>query len=952
MTHDSSKRHGLPLVFRFVNRVPNGRAHPLLRFTSSTASEHCSPAGGVPWWFARPRRQFLHPHSSLAAWMFTCGLLVTADAFAKPNYRTSFFNLYPTASASRLATLPSAPNHCGVCHFAFGGGGPRNPYGEEVELALQSYPNTESGRQQAIASIENNDSDVDGFSNLLEITDLTNYTNTPTFPGLTSGNVNSTTGVTLAEITPYLTPTALTDTEAPVVTVLSPNGGNLLEGRGTFAITWYATDNVGVSRVDVFYRDTESTPWTQIADNLANTGSIVWHVHDTPTTQARVRVEARDAANNVGLDQSDAVFTISHPGGGIVSSTLRDFHQPGTQPFDAGTDFPTRQACSGCHGNYDQAVEPDFNYQGTMMAQAARDPLFKACLAIAEQDAPGSGDLCLRCHTPGGWMSGRSNPTDGSELTQNDRDGVGCITCHRMLDPDYDAGTDPEEDAIVLQALDEVPANYSNGQFVVDPEDRRRGPYSDAAAPHTTLYSPVHSSGDFCGTCHDVSNPVFARTGNRDYAPNAMDAASPTLDSGELFPLERTYSEWKSSSFNTPQGVYAPEFAGNKPGGFVSTCQDCHMRDVTGKGCNDVDAVTRTDLPLHDLTGGNTWMPPLIAQLYPSEVNLAALNAAADRARQMLSKSAVVDVLVAAEGDSFRATVTVTNRTGHKLPTGYPEGRRMWLHVIARDLGGQTVYESGRYESGTGLLEHDPDAKIYESIAGISPALAQAIGENAGESFHFALNDTILKDNRIPPLGFTNANYSAFGGQPVDPDQPGVRYADGQNWDTATYGLPSSSRQVVATLYYQTTSKDYIDFLRDENNTNSAGQDMHDLWTANAKAPPVKMTADSTYSPAAEVVDSNANEMAALTLVAAPNPFAGELALQLQLSRPTEVTFEVFDLQGRRVHHRFEGLVAAGAYLLRWDGRYGNGHEAGSGIFFARVSTPRQSLERRMVRLR
>ena len=42
----------------------------------------------------------------------------------------------------------------------------------------------------------------------------------------------------------------------------------------------------------------------------------------------------------------------------------------------------------GCHGDYDVAVEPYFNWQGSMMAQASRDILFEANMVIANQDAP------------------------------------------------------------------------------------------------------------------------------------------------------------------------------------------------------------------------------------------------------------------------------------------------------------------------------------------------------------------------------------------------------------------------------------------------------------------------------------------------------------------------------------------------------------------------------------
>jgi len=40
----------------------------------------------------------------------------------------------------------------------------------------------------------------------------------------------------------------------------------------------------------------------------------------------------------------------------------------------------------------------------------------------------------------------------------------------------------------------------------------------------------------------------------------------------------------------------------------------------------------------------------------------------------------------------------------------------------------------------------------------------------------------------------------------------------------------------------QSTSKEFVEFLRDENTTDSNGQDLYDLWIANDKCPPVLMT--------------------------------------------------------------------------------------------------------------
>lgn len=527
-----------------------------------------------------------------------------------------------------------------------------------------------------------------------------------------------------------------------------------------------------------------------------------------------------------------------------VPTTINDFFLPGSQPGQSGNiEHPDK--CDNCHGGYDNSVEPAFNWRGSMMALAARDPLFYACLAIANQDAPGSGDLCIRCHSPSGWLEGRSIPTDGSALNNNDREGVQCDFCHKLVkptelgvnpypdDPDY-TGESYQKDQDYLATLSNIPPAPGNGMYVVDNDNAKRGPFVDAAAKHQIIYSPFHQEAALCGTCHDVSNPAFVADGSGGYVPNDFDAPAPDFDPYTMFPIERTYSEWLMSAYNTPEGVPSSDFGGNKAN--VSTCQDCHMRDVSGVACNKRGAIQRDDLPLHDLTGGNTFIPELVKQLYPDEVDAAAIDAGIARATEMLQKAASVEVTTTPQGAGYLVDVKVTNETGHKLPSGYPEGRRIWLNVKAYDTTGSLFWESGAYDNSTGILTHDPDLKIYHIEPGISAALSGDLGLPSGPSFHFVLNHEVFFDNRIPPRGFTNANFESIQSGVV-----GYSYADGQYWDITSYTLPEQTAQVEVTLFYQTTTKEYVEFLRDENYTNDWGDILYDLWFNNGKSAPVAM---------------------------------------------------------------------------------------------------------------
>jgi hypothetical protein len=429
-----------------------------------------------------------------------------------------------------------------------------------------------------------------------------------------------------------------------------------------------------------------------------------------------------------------------------------------------------------------------------------------------------------------------------------------------------------------------------------------------------------------------VSNPVFvAGATPGDYVPAPFNAPHPDGDPRNMFPIERTFSEWTQSQYATT-GVYAPQFAGNKPGGIVSTCQDCHMKDVLGKGCSEEGVPTRPDLPLHDLTGGNYFIPDVLPSLFPAEVNSIRLDDGKARAIAMLQMAASMTLLPENVGYNPALTVKITNETGHKLPSGYPEGRRIWLNVKAYDASDVLVYQSGAYNAATGVLTHDEDLKIYEIKPGISTSLSPVVGVPAGPSFHFVLNDTIYFDNRIPARGFTNAAYTAIQSPPV-----AYTYPDNQYWDEKTYVLPTNAKFVEVTLYYQATSKEYVEFLRDANVTNTAGQVLYNAWVAQGRAAPVAMAHDTVSVSSGVTAIGDTPRYRNELYAAQPNPFNPVTRVPYEIEGRGHVFIQVYDVGGRLVRTLVNEAVAPGRYEAVWDGRSEGGEPVSSGVYFIKM---------------
>ena len=558
-----------------------------------------------------------------------------------------------------------------------------------------------------------------------------------------------------------------------------------------------------------------------------------------------------------------------------IPTTAEDFRQPGTQP-NANTDqfaaTISSNNCTFCHSDYSPTFAPFDTWVTSMMAQSARDPVWHAALAVANQDANLSGEYCIRCHAPGAWLGERSATGTTAEFTNDDLDGINCHFCHRAVNPELGKfsavgypieGQDPNPDPEVLSPLAAaglIPQGHGNARYIIDPRDVRRGPFSDVpinfhgssfwGEPVWLITSPFHSKSEFCGTCHDVSNPVFTKNAAGQYDLNALNTQHPTQLPSQMFPEQRTYSEWKNSTFATTGVEFADGRFGGSLTGPMKSCQDCHMPDQVGGGCVFWDTgdpfFTRQNMPAHSMAGSNTWVIEAVAYQAGGDAESMGLtperiqNSKA-RTVQMLRDAS--DLALTQEGSNLK--VRVTNQGGHKLPSGYPEGRRMWVNVKFLNAAGVLVAERGAYDLSSATLI-TADTKVYEARHGTSPEVAAAAGIPAGENFHLTLANTKFKDNRIPPRGFTNAAFAADGCGPVN-----YTYADGQYWDDTLFAIPADATQAVVTLNYQTSSREYMEFLRDTNTTDTTGQTAFDLWTMFGKSAPVDMdTAALTLVPA------------------------------------------------------------------------------------------------------
>lgn len=472
----------------------------------------------------------------------------------------------------------------------------------------------------------------------------------------------------------------------------------------------------------------------------------------------------------------------------------------------------TSHACIDCHSNdgtsvamrdtAGRAIAPFDLWQGSMKANSARDPFFRAVVSAELYRHPDHAAAieakCLTCHSPMATVAGERAGTaiDFAAVTQDTpigqlgTDGVSCVACHAMTDEGLGA------------------ESSFGGNFVLTTTDALYGPHAAPFARPMQMrsgYTPTQGShivtSEQCATCHTLFTDTIGPDG-------AL--------TGERLPEQTPYLEWRNSRYAT--------------GADARSCQDCHIPTTDADGADISTYIARRpdggEYPptaprepygRHLFVGGNTLIPAILRdnrQLLRPLASDAAFDATIAAATAQLQTQTATVALEDVELTAGRAAfaVRIRNLTGHKFPTAYPS-RRAWLHAMVRDPNGATIWESGAWSATGDIVSEGTEVQPHHAAitAADQVQIYESVLADGGGHATVALLQAAryLKDNRILPEGYSEAHTDHQHTAPVGVSGDGDFGAGGDvvRYDVALSGTPAS---VEVELVYQALGNRWV----------------------------------------------------------------------------------------------------------------------------------------------
>lgn len=431
--------------------------------------------------------------------------------------------------------------------------------------------------------------------------------------------------------------------------------------------------------------------------------------------------------------------------------------------------FATSKVCSMCHAQSERAtamrdaegrgVAPYDLWSASMMANSARDPLWRAAVSAEVAASPERASeieaKCMRCHAPMATAQYRMHPEteprianlrhEDPAVSQLVLDGVSCTSCHQIQD----------------EGLGEE--RTFSGQYVIGHDQEIYGPHaSPVPGPMRmhTGFTPTEGShvlrSAMCATCHTLVDRE---------------------EGGHAFYEQSPYQEWQNSIFDDERDDASQN---------ARSCQECHMprTDREGRaietrlahnpGGRDFPFLSpRQPFGRHVFLGGNTLLPRIFQEFSDAlgvMASRAQFEAAIEETRAQLQRdTARLEIVRATFGEAaLELDVRVQNLTGHKFPTGIPI-RRAFLAVNVVDQDGTSHFRSGAFDAQGRLVDMQGDVLPGETDPTVvRPHMDRITDAEQVQVYETRMHDAegnptwrltqakgYLKDDRLLPLGWS-----------------------------------------------------------------------------------------------------------------------------------------------------------------------------------------------------
>jgi hypothetical protein len=481
-------------------------------------------------------------------------------------------------------------------------------------------------------------------------------------------------------------------------------------------------------------------------------------------------------------------------------------------------------------------ISPGSQWQHSVMANAFNDPYWQAAVEDEVDSFPQLAgfieNTCTTCHAPMGRTHARhtGNGLDADNYYRFDtaksehmsREGVSCTACHQI-----DAGNLGSADS--FSGGFTIPGDSSDPGYknIYGPYGSPVGNNMNMQTGHTPTEGAYVSNSELCATCHTLYTPALD-----------PDTGTP---SGISFLEQGVYLEWQNS-------VYATGAAQD------TQCQGCHMPEPAAGHLTPITllpdgAPERTPFGQHTLVGGNAHLLEILRD-YRSELGISNTTSTSGFENQIaltqdfLGSAATVAVSALATVDNnLEFDIEVTNNAGHKIPSAYPS-RRAWLHVAVKNAAGQIIFESGKPDArgyiSTDAARLKADCMSAHKLEGFDTSLCYEPHRDViNDASQVAIYETVLgdvndnithtllqgsqylKDNRIPPAGFTNSKAATIEAQTIpagvagDNDFNCLSTDEGCGADSVHYQVniegQSGPYTVESKLLYQAIQPGFVD---------------------------------------------------------------------------------------------------------------------------------------------